>query len=161
MEIQHLVNLLFWGPVVWISRLSLMKGIVTSGCPDSNPKPPDHPNHQLRNVAPTSRPDSVWICWEFCDVLVLIVFYHCEPALGCPRKLGSMNRINGLFSLLINRFYIGVKSPTDPNHLLTQLSFDPKKIQAEKSRCPICNTYLPPTGVGWCFPSASPNFSIP
>ena len=34
--------------------------------------------------------------------------------LGCPRKLGSMVRINGLFSLLINGVYWG-----DMTHLQT------------------------------------------
>ena len=37
--------------------------------------------------------------------------------LGCPRKLGSMVRINGLFHLLINGVYWGYNPLT--NHLLT------------------------------------------
>ena len=30
------------------------------------------------------------------------------PLLGCPRKLGSMVSINGLFHLLINGVFLGV-----------------------------------------------------
>ena len=40
-----------------------------------------------------------------------------KQVLGCPRKLGSMVRINGLFHLLINGIYWGYNPLT--NHLLT------------------------------------------
>ena len=40
-----------------------------------------------------------------------------SSVLGCPRKLGSMVRINGLFHLLVNGVYWGYNPLT--NHLLT------------------------------------------
>ena len=40
--------------------------------------------------------------------------------LGCPRKLGSMVRINGLFHLLTNGVLIGVSyNPLTSDHLLS------------------------------------------
>ena len=44
-----------------------------------------------------------------------------EGLLGCPRKIGSMVRISGLFHLPINGVFLGVKSPTDPNPLESYL----------------------------------------
>ena len=46
------------------------------------------------------------------------------------RKLGSMVRINGLFHLLINGGWIGVKSPTDP------ITIDPFHFLGHPSKDP-------------------------
>ena len=47
----------------------------------------------------------------------------CQPgvgiALGCPRKLGSMVRISGLFHLLINRVFLGVITHWSQSLILT------------------------------------------
>ena len=43
--------------------------------------------------------------------------HHSKPLLGCPRKLGPMARITGLFHLLINVFFGGYNPLT--NLLLT------------------------------------------
>ena len=42
-------------------------------------------------------------------LIVLLLFARNNIMLGCPRKLGSMVRINGLFHLLINGVFLGVK----------------------------------------------------
>ena len=59
-------------------------------------------------------------------------------ALGCPRKLGSMARINGLFHLLINgEISWGYNSPTDP------ITIDPfTSVPGHPSRSMLCTLLL-------------------
>ena len=55
------------------------------------------------------------------QISIMTVFHNSViPLLGCPRKLGSMVRINGIFHLLINEIYWGEIThflTIDPNFL--------------------------------------------
>ena len=83
-----------------------------------------------RNVAETDRcrrrEMSVFFHGRNVERFKMVRRNHEKPVLGCPKKLGSMVRINGLFHLLINRVYWGFNPLT--NRLLTswdiQVSID-------------------------------------
>ena len=72
----------------------------------------------------------------------------------CPRKLGSMVRIDGLFHLLINRVFDGVKNALirtfDPNFLgqPSSLMFTPAGAKPPEAPLPYRSHWWPADG--WC-----------
>ena len=56
---------------------------------------------------PWKTPMNKWMIWDKKKHYFWFNTHFYVILLGCPRKLGSMVRINGLFHLLINGIYWG------------------------------------------------------
>ena len=73
----------------------------------------------------------------------------------CPRKLGSMVRINGLFHLLLNRVFVGAKKALirtfDPNFLgqPSSLMFTPAEAKPSPEATQPYRSHWWPAD-GWC-----------
>ena len=100
-------------PIFGNTHIGVKKSIyqVPAGHPSSYP-PTSFRKHQKTRSFLASRAERRFRGLSNC-------IHHSCQLLGCPRKLGSMVRINGLFHPLINGIFLGVKSPTDRNLLVT------------------------------------------